>query len=66
MLDTLLKAINIANTDGAKVLQIEIEDLMLLKREIERLRHKNKQLDQEIAQLRCEVLKKPIRLRAYA
>lgn len=69
-IDTLLKAINMADVDGCLELSVTVADLQLLRREIYILRSNNDNLKREVnileAKLSLRALDKPIKLGYYA
>lgn len=69
-LDLLIKAINIANLEGVKVVETEISDLMFLQSVIKDQQTALKKLNRDIhileAKISVQSLKKPVRLRVYA
>lgn len=69
-LDLLIKAINIANLEGVKVVETEISDLMFLQSVIKDQQTALKKLNRDIhileAKISIQSLKKPVRLRVYA
>jgi len=61
--DTLLKAINLADYDGVRILEVKIEDLLLLRgnilthqEEIKGLVKKTTRLETENSNLKAEIL----------
>ena len=67
---TIIKAINMANYDNIKTVEVDIEDLLLLKDVIESLQKQNNILKNDVnianAKLALRVFDTPISLRAYA
>ncbi len=69
-IETLLKAINMANMDGLKKVEAEVSDLMLLRAVIKDQQVALQKLSRELHTLRSSVnlksMEKPMRLRMYA
>ena len=69
-LDTLLKAINLANYDNLKTVEVSLEDLVLLRNTIIELQDQIKGLKKEEQTTRIkfalEQLDKPVKLSIYA
>jgi hypothetical protein len=68
-IDDILKAVNLADYDGAKVLEVSIDDLKFLCNEIIDLRANNRRYKDNIkileAKLYHSVINKPIKLETY-
>ncbi len=68
--DTLLKAINLANMDGLMKVEADMADLMLLRAVVRDQQTALTRLNREIYALRVSIelkgLEKPMRLRMYA
>ena len=68
-LETIHKAIRLANLDGIKELNVSIDDLLRMLCEYELLVDRNKILSKEVAMLDAKLqlckLEKPIRLGSY-
>jgi hypothetical protein len=69
-IETLLKAINMADMDGLKKVEAEVGDLMLLRSVIKDQQAALQKLSRELQVLRSSVnlksMEKPMRLRMYA
>jgi hypothetical protein len=69
-IETLLKAINMADMDGLKKVEAEVSDLMLLRSVIQdqqvALQKQTKELQALQAKVGMKSLDKPMRLRMYA
>lgn len=69
-IETLLKAINMADMDGLKKVEADVSDLMLLRavvRDQQAALHKlSKELQVVRASVNAKSLEKPVRLRMYA
>lgn len=68
--ETLLKAINMANMDGLKKVETDVSDLMLLRSVIRdqqaALQKQVKELHVLQARVNMKSMEKPVRLRMYA
>ena len=69
-LETLLKAINMADMEGVKTLSVDIQDLILLRDTIKILQLDKQDLKREVcildAKLSLKALETPIKLNCYA
>jgi hypothetical protein len=68
-LEKILKAINLANYDNLKTVEVNMSDLLLLKDTIESLQLQNKILKADVhianAKAYLKVIESPVRLRLY-